>query len=64
MAKELKVEIKHYPDLGEVEYTCRKGLRNMRLRVKDGEPVKVSYPYHVTFKRCRIIYAQQEAVDY
>lgn len=49
MAKSLKVEIKYYPDLGEVEYTSRKGLRNMRLRVKDGEPIKVSYPFHVTF---------------
>jgi len=49
MAKEIKVDIKQYPEIGEVEFTCRKDIRNMRMRVKNGEAIKVSYPKHIAF---------------
>lgn len=39
-----------YEEIGTVEFSCRKGLRNIRLRVKEDEPVKLSYPAGVPFK--------------
>lgn len=50
MAKEIKSEIRTYTDIGDVVFTSRKGLRNMRMRIKENEPIMVSYPYHVSLQ--------------